>query len=159
MSVRFQEEQVRTTTTGNPNAPQGFRNRDETTAHRIGEALTGGESQKGYLAVSWKHQHHRRCHMLIASHRPTSNNSSPTHCELRCSHLALSQLCKNSSPRGLLMIEASMDTTSPRASPKWQRMVPSSQLQWVISSLASSNGSSRTAPLSVRRSYRSLSPT
>lgn len=45
MSVKFQEEQVRTTT-------QPFvGGRNETTAHKIGEALTGGEQQKGYLAV------------------------------------------------------------------------------------------------------------
>jgi hypothetical protein len=43
MSVKFEKEQVRTT------AP--VVGRDESTAHKIGEALTGGKQQTGYLAV------------------------------------------------------------------------------------------------------------
>ncbi|KAJ4546556.1 hypothetical protein HRR78_005557 [Exophiala dermatitidis] len=45
MSVKFEKEQVRATA---PFVPGG---RDETTAHKIGEALTGGKQQTGYLAV------------------------------------------------------------------------------------------------------------
>lgn len=45
MSVKFEQEQVRTT---GPVVPGG---RDESTAHKIGEALTGGPQTKGYLAV------------------------------------------------------------------------------------------------------------
>lgn len=45
MSVKFQQETVRTQ--GNI-LPGG---RDESTAHKIGEALTGGHQQTGYLAV------------------------------------------------------------------------------------------------------------
>jgi hypothetical protein len=44
MSVKFDQETVRTT------APLVGGNGD--TAHKIGEALTGGKSQTGYLAVS-----------------------------------------------------------------------------------------------------------
>ncbi|EXJ76726.1 uncharacterized protein A1O5_01234 [Cladophialophora psammophila CBS 110553] len=46
MSVKFEQEKVRTTTA--PLAPGG---RDESTAHKIGEALTGGKQQTGYLAA------------------------------------------------------------------------------------------------------------
>lgn len=49
MSVKFEKEQVRTTA---PLVPGG---RDETTAHKIGEALTGGKQQTGYLAVRAQH--------------------------------------------------------------------------------------------------------
>jgi hypothetical protein len=50
MSVKFEKETVR------GNAPlvgtnQGFGTNGDT-AHKIGEALTGGNSQTGYLAVS-----------------------------------------------------------------------------------------------------------
>jgi len=45
MSVKFEKETVRTTA---PFVPGG---RDETTARKIGEALTGGNQQAGYLAV------------------------------------------------------------------------------------------------------------
>jgi len=47
MSVRFEQEQVRTT------APL-VGGRNETAAHKIGEALTGGNTQKGYLAAYLK---------------------------------------------------------------------------------------------------------
>lgn len=43
MSVKFEKEQVRVT--------EGTRGRAEDTAHKIGEALTGGKAQSGYLAV------------------------------------------------------------------------------------------------------------
>lgn len=46
MSVKFQQETVRAT------APAV--GRDESTAHRIGEALTGGVTNKGYLAAYLK---------------------------------------------------------------------------------------------------------
>lgn len=46
MSVKFQQETVRAT------AP--IVGRDESTAHRIGEALTGGNTSKGYLAAYLK---------------------------------------------------------------------------------------------------------
>lgn len=46
MSVKFQEETVRAT------AP--VVGRDQSTAHRIGEALTGGSTEKGYLAAYLK---------------------------------------------------------------------------------------------------------
>jgi hypothetical protein len=42
-NVQFQKEQVRVT--------EGVVGRDQTTAHKIGEALTGGKQQAGYLAV------------------------------------------------------------------------------------------------------------
>lgn len=45
MSVKFEKEQVRATA---PLVPGG---RNETTVHKIGEALTGGKQQAGYLAV------------------------------------------------------------------------------------------------------------
>jgi len=48
MSVKFEKEQIRTTA---PIVPGG---RDETTAHKIGEALTGGNQQTGYLAAYLK---------------------------------------------------------------------------------------------------------
>ena len=41
MSVKFQEETVRTVTGGKP----------EHLAHRVGERLTGGKTQTGYLQV------------------------------------------------------------------------------------------------------------
>jgi hypothetical protein len=41
MSVKFQEETVRTVTGGKP----------EDLAHRVGERLTGGKTQTGYLQV------------------------------------------------------------------------------------------------------------
>jgi len=44
MSVAFQQETVRSS------APLAGREND--TVHKIGEALTGGKSQTGYLAVS-----------------------------------------------------------------------------------------------------------
>lgn len=44
MSVTFEKETVR--------GPAPLVGRDGDTAHRIGEALTGGKSQTGYLAVS-----------------------------------------------------------------------------------------------------------
>ena len=43
MSVKFEKETVR-------NAPVPG-NRKEDVAHKLGEALTGGKSQNGYLAV------------------------------------------------------------------------------------------------------------
>lgn len=43
MSVKFEKEQVRVT--------EGIVGRDGSTAHKIGEALTGGKQQTGYLAV------------------------------------------------------------------------------------------------------------
>ena len=49
MSVKFEKETVRTTV--GPQGPLPVR-RDESTAHKIGEALTGGKAQTGYLAVS-----------------------------------------------------------------------------------------------------------
>jgi hypothetical protein len=45
MSVRFEKEQVQTTA-----AAVGV-GRDESTVRRIGERLTGGKQQSGYLAV------------------------------------------------------------------------------------------------------------
>jgi hypothetical protein len=44
MSVTFEKETVRSS------AP--LASRDNDTVHKIGEALTGGKSQTGYLAVS-----------------------------------------------------------------------------------------------------------
>jgi hypothetical protein len=44
MSVSFQKETVR--------GPAPFVDNGGDTAHKIGEALTGGKSQTGYLAVS-----------------------------------------------------------------------------------------------------------
>jgi len=41
MSVKFQEESFRTVAGGKP----------EDLAHRVGERLTGGKTQTGYLAV------------------------------------------------------------------------------------------------------------
>lgn len=50
MSVKFEKETIRGTA---PLAGQnGLLGRDGSTVHKIGEALTGGESQTGYLAVS-----------------------------------------------------------------------------------------------------------
>jgi hypothetical protein len=43
MSVKFEKEQIRTTT--------GAVGKDQDTIHKIGEVLTGGKQQNGYLAV------------------------------------------------------------------------------------------------------------
>lgn len=43
MSVKFEKETIR-------NAPMPV-NRNEDIAHKVGERLTGGKSQTGYLAV------------------------------------------------------------------------------------------------------------
>ena len=54
MSVKFEQEKIKTTgalvpgVAGIAGAAAG---RDETTAHKIGEALTGGKQNTGYLAV------------------------------------------------------------------------------------------------------------
>lgn len=45
MSVKFEKETVRTAPV--PGAPAG----KEDTMHKIGEAITGGKGQTGYLAV------------------------------------------------------------------------------------------------------------
>ena len=48
--VKFQQQTVRTTQqVGGRGGGGGGRN--ESTAHKLGEALTGGDQQKGYLAV------------------------------------------------------------------------------------------------------------
>jgi hypothetical protein len=77
MSVRFEKEQVRTTA---PLIPGG---RDETTAHKIGEALTGGKQQTGYLAVR-----HTKPSTMIGdtdhTRRLISSNSSRTLYAPRC---------------------------------------------------------------------------
>ncbi|KAK5060138.1 hypothetical protein LTR84_010022 [Exophiala bonariae] len=46
MSVKFEKEQIRTTT--------GTVGKDQDTIHKIGEALTGGKQQNGYLAAYLK---------------------------------------------------------------------------------------------------------
>ena len=57
MSVKFEKEQVRVSQNVNQGGMQGMqgmkgmKGKDETTAHKIGEALTGGNQQQGYLAV------------------------------------------------------------------------------------------------------------
>jgi hypothetical protein len=45
MSVKFEKETVRTAPVPGPKAGK------EDTMHKIGEAVTGGKSQTGYLAV------------------------------------------------------------------------------------------------------------
>lgn len=47
MSVKFEKETVRTA----PSPAPGPRAGKEDTMHKIGEAVTGGKSQTGYLAV------------------------------------------------------------------------------------------------------------
>jgi hypothetical protein len=70
MSVSFQKETVRgpAALVGNGNSNGGD------TAHKIGEALTGGQSQTGYLAVSrvikyrpvlYRRESHTRYHRRI----------------------------------------------------------------------------------------------
>jgi hypothetical protein len=78
MSVRFEKEQVRVT-----DNVRGGRNED--TAHKIGEALTGGKSQTGYLAVRLSHStlrcpHPRKhIHILHLHHLHTATSESSTH--------------------------------------------------------------------------------
>ncbi len=55
MSVRFEQEKVRTT---GPIMPGG---RDESTVHKLGEALTGGQQTKGYLAVRFSIESPAEC--------------------------------------------------------------------------------------------------
>src|SRR5277367_2627784 len=97
MSVKFQKETVSGT------AP--LVGRDNDTVHKIGEALTGGKSQTGYLAVS-RVPCQRTRPKLIHHHRHTFSSSSRIRSEQRCSHLAPCPLCKNFSHRGWRMTRA-----------------------------------------------------
>lgn len=150
MSVKFEKEQVRVT--------EGVVGRDQTTAHKIGEALTGGQQRKGYLAVRAVLRYLYPTTPDIRR-RHTSSNSNPTPSEPRCSHPAPSPLYKKLSLHGSPTIVASTVTTSALASPRWLRTALLSALQWATSSLASSNESSLAAPVYVQRSYRSSLPT
>ena len=77
MSVKFEKETVR-------EAPvPGGRKVDF--AHEIGEKLTGGESQTGYLAVSAADDSLGA--LLTSPPRPTSNSSKQILCAQRCLHL------------------------------------------------------------------------
>jgi hypothetical protein len=48
MSVKFEKETVRTT-----GPVPGLPDKNGSITHQLGEALTGGKQQTGYLAVSW----------------------------------------------------------------------------------------------------------
>ena len=62
MSVKFEKEQVRAT--------EGVVGRNQDTAHKIGEALTGGKQQSGYLAVGTPNPNFNGTPDLTP-HRPT----------------------------------------------------------------------------------------
>lgn len=61
MSVKFEKETIR-------NAPLPV-NRNEDVAHKIGERLTGGKSQTGYLAVCASHLRHRPHPTFLGKHQ------------------------------------------------------------------------------------------
>lgn len=77
MSVKFQKETVKESP-----VPGGRR---VDFAHEIGEKLTGGENQTGYLAVSAVDSSVGA--LLTSQPRPTSNSSKPILCAQRCLHL------------------------------------------------------------------------
>ena len=117
MSVKFEKETIR------GKAPLAGNGGD--TAHKIGEALTGGKSQTGYLAVSRVIKEMPAGLGAVAHtryRRHISSNYSQIHFARKCSRLVHSQRFKKSLHLGSLMTRANMATISARECLRWQLM-------------------------------------
>ena len=110
MSVKFEKETVR-------DAPiPGGRRTD--IAHEVGERLTGGKTQTGYLAVSPLVADLLDCADDVV-YRHTSSSCSPTLFAPRCLPRVLWQRCKNFLRLTLPKISVNMATISALEFPKW----------------------------------------
>lgn len=103
MSVKFEKETIRDTSVHG-----GLRH---DVLHKVGERLSGGQSQKGYLAVRAADVSMDIGHAVVADpylDRLTSNSCNPIRCEPKCSPRAPWPLCRRCLPPGLLMTGTGM---------------------------------------------------
>ena len=119
MSVKFEKETIR-----DAPVPGGRR---EDVAQKMGETLTGGMSQPGYLAVSAISPVTLEAVILTElRNRHTSNNSSRTLSGQRCSPRALFPPYKKLQHPGLQRMLPNMATTSALEYRRWLSTVLSS---------------------------------